>query len=70
MENVFGKREYFCPACNVNFFVIFQNEVRIGHCSYCGHEIHETGIVMKIEGDEIVTYHNEKETNRKKKNGL
>lgn len=67
---MFSQREYFCPACNVKFFVIHQNEGRNSHCSYCGHVIQETGIVMKIEGDEIVTYHNEKEISRKKKNGL
>jgi hypothetical protein len=61
--------EYFCNICNIPFVVYHQTDTRNSHCCWCGSEVHETGLVTKLVGDDIVTYDKGVEIARRKKRG-
>lgn len=67
MSNIIN-REYFCPACNVKFNVIHQNDGLNSHCGYCNNPITETGVTEIVDEntEEVVIYDNGKEVGRRK----
>jgi DNA-directed RNA polymerase subunit RPC12/RpoP len=61
--------EYFCKNCDVEFVVFHQSDIRNSHCDYCNHPVHETGITIIFENDDVVTRKNGMEVSRRKKSG-
>ena len=59
--------QYWCPTCQINFYVYHTSDLRNTHCCYCGTEVKLTGQVSKLEGEEIVTYQDGKEVERREK---
>jgi hypothetical protein len=48
--------QYYCEKCDMNFCVYHQNENRNSSCCWCGSLVKQTGRVGKIQGNEIITY--------------
>ncbi len=59
--------EYHCKNCNIPFVVYHTDDNRNKHCVWCKGEITVTGIVRRIEGEDIVKYKDGIEISRKKK---
>jgi hypothetical protein len=59
--------QYHCNHCKTDFCVYNQNNERNTHCWWCGNTVQLTGRIAYIEGDEIVTYMNGIEIERRPK---
>lgn len=58
--------EYKCDGCcGMTFVVHHRDNNRNTHCFYCGTPVQLTGVVRKIEGDDLVEYTNGVETYRR-----
>lgn len=59
--------EYWCETCEHAFVVYHNNEQRNSHCWWCEGPVELTGVVNKVEGDEVVTYKDGVQVSRRPK---
>lgn len=65
-NNLFEEVSYYCPKCEMTFVVYHKKlDPRLQFCGWCCGRAQLTGKISKLEGNEVVTYQDDKEIGRR-----